>query len=639
MSSFSRREQIVTFFDNGNSMMAPLTTEVTEAATATTCKFLEPELKPTKACGKDFRADNALFSKGVRTIRPSIRKNSVHRQGRRLLRRYHAWKSAHLYFARYSIEKLLAFETYQRLTSRNNAVMVILLTPFVALVPVLLLASIPLQDPLLPVASNTAYFVQSWLCYTVMTFGMLMYVRCALGLPKNIYSHQQCALISVLTSGASEIGMILFSLLWQFPVPLGNIIRIPTLMQTLVEMTLFLDSKFVVDGRQATCTALKIIESAVFPGALTGALHEGGEYNGITSTISHQSISVVKFPSDEVKKSMDIVKRSSKTTKVACIDQLTSMSLDIGTIELGDINHIDPELRSRSTTASSKREAIDDIEFAHRHHAKLLSQTLELLNASEVLVSSHYFDFSCSIIYGLYVLVVYHLPSVKYNLPFIGLSEEAFRRALLFHGILAAVTCSKKSPLTPHNGSCLKLTMLFDLMDPSSLLLPPPGKRHDKHLPQTPKARLQRVCRSVTDSTGTGFVYGTMFGSVLAVVEGMRAAPKEQRFRGALHHAKVFVPETAGRIAMVTCFFRVAAFGIEELRNKRDMWNTLLAAPVAGAMVKARYGPRAALNSAFVFGSFAAVVVGFNLAEAKVMHEKSSPEEVLEEIAFAEEFE
>ncbi|KAG6946407.1 hypothetical protein JG687_00016722 [Phytophthora cactorum] len=140
------------------------------------------------------------------------------------------------------------------------------------------------------------------------------------------------------------------------------------------------------------------------------------------------------------------------------------------------------------------------------------------------------------------------------------------------------------------------------------------GERHDKRLPQTKKARLQRICCSVTDTTGTGFVYGTMFGSVLAVAEGMRAAPRHQRLA-------------------------VAAFGIEELRDKRDMWNTLMAAPVAGAIIKIRHGPRAAMNSAFAFGSFAAVVVAFNLAEAELMHEGSSPEEVLEEIAFAEEFE
>ncbi|KAF4324438.1 hypothetical protein BBO99_00000184 [Phytophthora kernoviae] len=87
-----------------------------------------------------------------------------------------------------------------------------------------------------------------------------------------------------------------------------------------------------------------------------------------------------------------------------------------------------------------------------------------------------------------------------------------------------------------------------------------------------------------------------MFGSILAVVEGMRASPKEQRFR---------------------------ALEIEEVRDKRDMWNTVLAAPIAGAMVKVRHGPTAALSSTFMFGSFAAVVVAFNMLNAEVMHEKS----------------
>ncbi|RLN51115.1 hypothetical protein BBJ28_00019845 [Nothophytophthora sp. Chile5] len=176
-------------------------------------------------------------------------------------------------------------------------------------------------------------------------------------------------------------------------------------------------------------------------------------------------------------------------------------------------------------------------------------------------------------------------------------------------------------------------------MDPAALLLSPSDKRDGKRKGGTPKTRAKRALRSLLDSTGAGFVYGTMFGSVLAAVEGVRASPKEQRLHGALHHAKAMVPETAGRIAMVTCLFRVSALTLEEVRDKRDMWNTLLAAPIAGALIKVRHGPREALNSALVFGSFAAVVVAFNLAEAKVKQEHTSPEEVLEEVAFAEEFE
>ncbi|KAE9035562.1 hypothetical protein PR001_g9255 [Phytophthora rubi] len=116
------------------------------------------------------------------------------------------------------------------------------------------------------------------------------------------------------------------------------------------------------------------------------------------------------------------------------------MSLDISTIELGDVVSSDPEGRSRSGLMHPKGAfTIDDIEFTHRYHAKLLLQTLELMSISEVLISSQYVDLACSLIYGLYVLVVYHLPNAKYILPFIDLSRDAFWTSITFYGIFAAV--------------------------------------------------------------------------------------------------------------------------------------------------------------------------------------------------------
>lgn len=169
---------------------------------------------------------------------------------------------------------------------------------------------------------------------------------------------------------------------------------------------------------------------------------------------------------------------------------------------------------------------------------------------------------------------------------------------------------------------------------PIHAMFPQLFDRHHRHANHTGFAH---SARKVMDSTGTGFVYGTLFGSVLAAIEGVRESPKEQRLRGVFHHAKVMVPETAGKIAMVTCFFRVASLGLEAARGKRDMYNTLLAAPIAGGLLKIRHGPKAALHSAAMFGSFGAVVLLFNKVESKVVHHKASPEEILEEIAFAEE--
>lgn len=173
------------------------------------------------------------------------------------------------------------------------------------------------------------------------------------------------------------------------------------------------------------------------------------------------------------------------------------------------------------------------------------------------------------------------------------------------------------------------------LQDPIHAMFPDVFQRHQEA--HSDRHKLLVAARKVLDSTGSGFVYGTLFGSVLAAIEGVRGSPKEQRMRGVLHHGRVMVPETAGKIATVTCLFRIVSLGLEEARGKRDMYNTLMAAPIAGGLLRIRRGPKAALHSAAMFGSFGAVVLLFSKVEAKVIHHKASPEEMLEEIAFAEE--
>ncbi|KAE9031904.1 hypothetical protein PR002_g9461 [Phytophthora rubi] len=123
---------------------------------------------------------------------------------------------------------MIAFEEYQRLVSPLRVFAVITLTPLPALIVVLLLAAIPLQSPLLSATENPTYFIQSWLSFSVITFGMLLYMRCALALPLTVYSHQQCALISLLTAGANELVMFVISVVWRFPIPLRDYVGAPS---------------------------------------------------------------------------------------------------------------------------------------------------------------------------------------------------------------------------------------------------------------------------------------------------------------------------------------------------------------------------------------------------------------------------
>ncbi|EGZ19367.1 hypothetical protein PHYSODRAFT_492011 [Phytophthora sojae] len=92
-----------------------------------------------------------------------------------------------------------------------------------------------------------------------------------------------------------------------------------------------------------------------------------------------------------------------------------------------------PPLISPASVAggkSTRRASVDDIDITHRENAKLLKQTLQLLFSSEVLVFAEFAEFSCSVVYGLYTITLYHMPYAKYNLSFIGLSEKQFWKSV-----------------------------------------------------------------------------------------------------------------------------------------------------------------------------------------------------------------
>ncbi|EGZ19408.1 hypothetical protein PHYSODRAFT_253445 [Phytophthora sojae] len=72
-----------------------------------------------------------------------------------VLSRCFEWQGPSLkYQGRYSIDKLLAFEDYQRVVSPLRVLGVLVLTPVPSLIVVVLLAAIPLESPLLSVEEN-----------------------------------------------------------------------------------------------------------------------------------------------------------------------------------------------------------------------------------------------------------------------------------------------------------------------------------------------------------------------------------------------------------------------------------------------------------------------------------------------------
>lgn len=516
------------------------------------------------ASSKSFRKTGVEFAEeGVPTRRPSVRRPVAIRKLRRVLHRYHEWRSGHQYLGRYSVEKLLAFEDYCNSSSALRVAAVLLLTPLPGLIVILLIATIPLNSPLDGVSGNATFFVHSALSYTLMSIGLLLFIRCALGWPNTWYSHKQMLIIALLVSVCNEFVFIAIGSAWRFPVPFRDLLGIPSyfvllgvfhvmivgktlfiksqsqliayvpllmvqsstlfifqayaiafehvstkgqvvlticfpllkvlikrmawhfstclpdvatdvtvcvaeifgslflnvciqnvrspaigviiividITQAFVETRMYLSHKFIVDGRRAISTAVKIVEGALFPGVIRAATdssvnrRNSNEFNALVQ----KGTSIRLDQTDDHPKTLART-RSRSFNKVA----ISTMAVDLGPASSSAVinrcaasNHSTDEAETARRTslmqAIDRRGSItvDDIAINHKEHAKLLTQTLQLLFAAEVLVFAEYMEAATSVSYALYLLGLYGQPYAKYNLSFIGLTSQSFNSSLV----------------------------------------------------------------------------------------------------------------------------------------------------------------------------------------------------------------
>ncbi|KAJ8559140.1 hypothetical protein ON010_g8308 [Phytophthora cinnamomi] len=510
--------------------------------------------------------------------RQSIRKSSIVRTSTRIVRHFNEWKSEHMNLGRYSIEKMLAFEEYQRVASYTRVFAVILLTPLPGLLVILMVAAIPLKSPVLGVRENATFFVQSFLIHVAMTFSLLLFIRCSLGLPLTVYSHGQSAVVSVVAAALNETLMLGVALIWEFPIPFRGVVGIPPFLilllilhgvllrlrlrdlridrwkytqllfaqisilvifqgvavlfahspvwgqaiiivgisllrvilkrviwrlsgclddistdvgvcvveifgslfqnvclqncrsfgvsaliiamdffQAIIETRLYLEHNFVVDGRQTTQTAVKILEGALHFGVVNAKkprLLSKQRPDSNVVGVTHTGKSVRTTQLDLIRKPKRVSIRQSHAKSISKVAATFNRSVNAEAINLDDFGSDAADSKSKvgqpvarttvliEAIAPKLSTIIDDVQIPHRHHAKLLFQALQLVFASEVLVFAEYAEFACSVLYGLYTAALYHLPYAQYNLFFIGLSQNQFRASIansfgyaLFEGV------------------------------------------------------------------------------------------------------------------------------------------------------------------------------------------------------------
>ncbi|KAE9134626.1 hypothetical protein PF005_g9259 [Phytophthora fragariae] len=187
---------------------------------------------------------------------------------------------------------MLAFEEYQQVASPSRVLAVIALTPLPGLILMILLAAIPLQNPLLGLKGNPGFIVQSWLAYSTMTVALMFFIRSSLMLPNSAYSHKQCVLIALLTAGLNELAMLVLGAFWRFPIPFRSLLGIPT-----YAISLLLFHRAVI-GRKWLYHRNEIIEYLPLFCAQASTLFI---FEGVTLVFAHvpafaQGIITITFP-------------------------------------------------------------------------------------------------------------------------------------------------------------------------------------------------------------------------------------------------------------------------------------------------------------------------------------------------------
>ncbi|KAG6615397.1 uncharacterized protein IUM83_15238 [Phytophthora cinnamomi] len=200
----------------------------------------------------------------------------------------------------------------------------------------------------------------------------------------------------------------------------------------LIETWLYLGHKFIVDGRQTTRTAVKIVEGALFPGAMVS-----NDVLGIAKLLPKtfaflgDALKGVSVPVERPERQLKTPRPGSKKLTRSSLQKMNS---EFCKRFSGSVVAMDAEPFAQLGLATAPiSEAyilplvcIDDVDIPHRKNAKLLSQALQLLFASEMLIFAEYFELAGAIVYSLYSLALYHMPYANYNFSFIGVSARQF---------------------------------------------------------------------------------------------------------------------------------------------------------------------------------------------------------------------
>ncbi|KAK1267718.1 Mitochondrial import inner membrane translocase subunit TIM17-2 [Acorus gramineus] len=120
---------------------------------------------------------------------------------------------------------------------------------------------------------------------------------------------------------------------------------------------------------------------------------------------------------------------------------------------------------------------------------------------------------------------------------------------------------------------------------------------------------------TVTD-TGGGFGMGAIGGSIFHFLKGAHHSPRGERLRGATEAVRMNAPRIGGSFAVWCALFSTFDCSMVRLRQKEDLWNSVIAGAASAGLLQMRrgFGPtlRAAAGGAVLLALFEGSSIALN---------------------------
>lgn len=128
--------------------------------------------------------------------------------------------------------------------------------------------------------------------------------------------------------------------------------------------------------------------------------------------------------------------------------------------------------------------------------------------------------------------------------------------------------------------------------------------------------------RIITD-LGDAFGTGAVLGSLVYFVKGAYFSVRRERFKGGIQLLASRAPYLGGNFAMWGCIFSTTTCALTYLRNREDIFNSIIAGATTGFVLAIRGGIRNAVRSALIGGLFLAIIeVGMVIYNQRELRKK-----------------